>query len=65
MAWLWRDGVARPKLVRYRPRARWSRIAQLVEQATVNRSVVGSSPTPGANHYNGLREIIPTPMATA
>jgi hypothetical protein len=28
--------------------ARWSRIAQLVELATVNRSVVGSSPTPGA-----------------
>ena len=27
---------------------RWSVIAQLVEQATVNRPVVGSSPTHGA-----------------
>ncbi len=29
-----------------------SRIAQLVEQAAVNRWVVGSSPTPGAKFSN-------------
>jgi hypothetical protein len=33
-----------------------SRIAQLVEQATVNRSVVGSSPTSGARFYQYLPE---------
>jgi hypothetical protein len=37
------------------PAARYSRIAQLVEQATVNRSVVGSSPTSGAS--------VPSPAA--
>ena len=36
------------------PFQRCSVIAQLVEQATVNRPVVGSSPTHGANTFNTL-----------
>ena len=31
-------------------------IAQLVEQSAVNRSVVGSSPTPGAIYYAGIAQ---------
>ena len=34
----------------------YSWIAQLVEQSAVNRSVVGSSPTPGAIYYAGIAQ---------
>jgi hypothetical protein len=33
---------------------RWSRIAQSVEQAAVNRWVAGSSPAPGASEIKEL-----------
>ena len=63
-------GISRPTSTtrhRLRPGAgfairtpRCSRIAQLVEQAAVNRWVVGSSPTPGASYPSQPAPHLPT-----
>ena len=44
--------------------ARYSAIAQLVEQATVNRPVVGSSPTRGASENSPPQQTLVIALGT-